>query len=182
MCCWQVRSSQTARASVIEQLKRDLKITHKEKPDTYVGIRIEQDKDGMRISQEAYVNEILKRYGMEESKGMRTPWVQRPVKRQDKDKPLEPRVMQEIIGSLTYLAGATRPDISAAVHALEAYQSEPCEEHFKAAKRILRYLNSTKSYGIKYLRDGTGIIEGYCDADHAGDVDTRRSTSGTSSR
>jgi hypothetical protein len=110
-------SSQTARASVIEQLKRDFKITHKEKPDTYVGIRIEQDKDGIRISQEAYVNEILKRYGMEESKGMRTPWVQRPVKRQDKDKPLEPRVMEEIIGSLTYRAGATRPDISAAVHA-----------------------------------------------------------------
>jgi len=110
-------SSQTARASVIEQLKRHFKITHKEQQDTYVGIRIEQDEDGIRNSQEAYVNEILKRYGMEESKGMRTPWVQRPVKRQDKDKPLEPRVMEEIIGSLTYRAGATRPDISAAVHA-----------------------------------------------------------------
>jgi len=43
-------SSQTARASVIEQLKRDFKITHKEKPDTYVGIRIEQDKDGHSLN------------------------------------------------------------------------------------------------------------------------------------
>jgi hypothetical protein len=81
-----------------------------------------------------------------------------------------------LVGSLQHLANSTRPDIAYAVGVLGRYSKQPRQPHWDAALRVLRYLRGTQSRGITY--GGTKGLRVYCDADHAGCVDTRRSTTG----
>ena len=85
---------------------------------------------------------------------------------------------QKAIGSLTYAALCTRPDISAAVGVLSQFMSNPSETHWSGVKRILRYLRGTATYGLVYDGNNGSELLGFSDADWAGDVNTRRSTSG----
>ena len=85
---------------------------------------------------------------------------------------------QKAIGSLTYAAICSRPDISAAVGALSSFMSNPTEVHWSGVKRILRYLRGTSNFGLVYDGNNGNELLGYSDADWAGDVNTRRSTSG----
>ena len=74
---------------------------------------------------------------------------------------------------------ATRPDLASAVSILSKYMSKPSKEHWQGVKRILRYIKGTINYGLIFkAEDNKGILAGYSDADWAGDIDTRRSTSG----
>ena len=82
-----------------------------------------------------------------------------------------------LVGALIYLSICTRPDISQAVGALARFMAAPTTVHWLSAKGVLRYLAGTASYGIHYGEGTSGLI-GYCDADHASDCDTRRSTTG----
>ena len=78
-----------------------------------------------------------------------------------------------------YLAVCTRPDLSQAVGALARYSANPMTEHWDAALGVVRYLSSTSSKGIIFsCNNGMCELSGYCDADFAGDIDTRRSTTG----
>jgi len=77
-----------------------------------------------------------------------------------------------------YLSTCTRPDISFAVGMLGRYQSNPGMDHWKAAKKILRYLQGTKDYMLMYKRLDHLEVIGYSDSDYAGCVDTRKSTFG----
>jgi hypothetical protein len=83
----------------------------------------------------------------------------------------------ELVGSLLYLAVCTRPDIAYAVGVLARYMSKPMLRHWNAAKSLLCYLVGTMQCGISFDGKG-GNLEGYCDSDYAGDVDTRKSTAG----
>ena len=82
-----------------------------------------------------------------------------------------------IIGRLLYLSVCTRPDIAQAVGALSKYMQEPPTLHWQAAKGLLRYVAPTNEHGIVDGRD-PGTVIGYCDADYAEDLNTRRSTTG----
>ncbi|CAB3988289.1 Retrovirus-related Pol poly from transposon TNT 1-94 [Paramuricea clavata] len=78
---------------------------------------------------------------------------------------------------------ATRPDISAAVSILSSYMSNPSKEHWNGVKRLIRYIKGTLNFGLKFTTsendDENGDeLYGYSDANWAGDVDSRRSTSG----
>jgi ribonuclease HI len=81
------------------------------------------------------------------------------------------------VGSLLYLSVCTRPDIAQAVGALTKYMAKPTTAHWQAAVGVVRYLAGTKSMGICF-KGGDTTCMGYCDADFAGDPDTRRSTTG----
>lgn len=93
-----------------------------------------------------------------------------------------------LVGSLLYLAVCTRPDISQAVGALAKYSSCPTTEHWQASIGVLRYLSGTADFGLWFsggpesaagaATDGAFTLRAYCDSDYAGDVDTRRSTTG----
>jgi len=86
----------------------------------------------------------------------------------------------KLVGSLLYAALVTRPDIAFAVQSLGKHLQGSNEEHWIAAKRVLRYLKGTREVGLKYTGNSTGsfTLVGYADADYAGDKDNRRSTSG----
>ncbi|KAL3720851.1 hypothetical protein ACJRO7_005629 [Eucalyptus globulus] len=76
-----------------------------------------------------------------------------------------------------YLTG-TRPDIMHAVSLISRYMEHPTELHLQAAKRIFRYLQGTKNFGLFYKKGEKSDLFGFTDSDYAGDVDDRRSTSG----
>jgi len=73
---------------------------------------------------------------------------------------------RELIGSLMYLSICTRPDISYAVNSLSQFNNNFGNEHWIAAKRILRYIKSTLDYDIMYTRSDNPVI-GYVDTDWA---------------
>ncbi|KAH9667906.1 hypothetical protein KPL70_021226 [Citrus sinensis] len=83
-----------------------------------------------------------------------------------------------IVGSLMYAQVCTRPDIAYVVGMLGRYQSNPGLDHWRAAKKALRYLQRTKDYMLTYRRSDQLEVIGYSDSDFAGCSDTRKSTSG----
>ena len=155
---------------------------------TYViGIEIFHDRSQglLGLSQKTYINKILERFNMEKcSAGVV------PIQKGDKfnamqcpKNELERGQMRNIpyasvVGSLMYAQTCTRPDISFAVRMLGRYQSNPGLDHWKAAKKILRYLQGTINHMLTYKRSDHLKVIGYSDSDFAGCVDTRKSTFG----
>ena len=85
---------------------------------------------------------------------------------------------QSAVGSLLYLSTRTRPDIAYAVGNVAIFSAKPTNHHWTAVKRILRYLNGTLNLGLLYSCDKEKELTGYSDADWAGDINDRKSTSG----
>lgn len=85
---------------------------------------------------------------------------------------------REAVGSLMYLSIATRPDISFAVNQASRYLERPTTTQWKAVKRILKYIKGTVGYGLLFNCDQNKELLTYSDADYAGDLETRRSTTG----
>jgi len=86
---------------------------------------------------------------------------------------------QEIIGSLLYLSQTTRPDIAFAVNDASRFNANHSETHWKAVKRILRYLNGTKGLKLRFTKNGPNTgLQAFTDADWGSDVDNRRSCTG----
>ena len=83
---------------------------------------------------------------------------------------------RSIIGSLLYLT-TSRPDIAFSVGVCARYQVALKESHLTTVKRIIRYINGTPNYGLWYSKDSNACLAGYSDADWAGSVDNRKSTS-----
>ena len=152
-----------------------------------LGIQIHRDRSRgiLGLSQKGYIEKVLKRFGMQNSKPGDT-----PVAKGDKfslnqcpKNDLEVKEMQKIpyasaVGSLMYAQVCTRPDIAYIVGMLGRYLSNPGMDHWKAAKRVMRYLQRTKDYMLTYRRSDQLEIIGYSDSDFAGCQDSRRSTSG----
>ena len=88
------------------------------------------------------------------------------------------RLYQAVVGSLLYLSTKTRPDIAYAVSTAAQFCAKPTKEHWIAVKRILQYLKGTTNYGLLYRKDAADTVTEYSDADWAGDVRDRKSTSG----
>ncbi|CAH0517400.1 unnamed protein product [Peronospora belbahrii] len=82
------------------------------------------------------------------------------------------------VGALMYLMVGTHPDLAAAVVALSQFAADPCPTHWQALKRVLRYLQATPTHSIRFVGSSDGDLVGYSDADWAGDIESRRSTSG----
>ncbi|KAG2857507.1 hypothetical protein PC114_g28481 [Phytophthora cactorum] len=85
---------------------------------------------------------------------------------------------REAVGALMHLMTATRPDIAYAVGYVSRFMENPQEEHWVAVKRIFRYLQGTKTHGICFKPGDNIDFRGYSDADWAGDLADRKSTSG----
>ncbi|RVX19739.1 Retrovirus-related Pol polyprotein from transposon TNT 1-94 [Vitis vinifera] len=138
-----------------------------------------------RLSQRTYIDKVLQRYGMQNSKPGDT-----PVAKGDKfslnqcpKNSLASQEMQKIryasaVGSLMYAQVCTHSDIAYIVGMLGRYLSNPGMDHWRAAKRVMRYLQRTKEYMITYRRLDQLEFIGYSDSDFAGCQDSKRSTSG----
>ena len=83
---------------------------------------------------------------------------------------------RQVIGALQYLS-FTRPDIAFAVNKLAQFMHRPTTDHWSLAKRLLRYLKGTIGHGLLLRRDSPITLHAYSDADWAGNLDDRTSTS-----
>ncbi|XP_073017935.1 secreted RxLR effector protein 161-like [Primulina eburnea] len=81
-------------------------------------------------------------------------------------------------GRLMYGQVCTRPDIAFVVGMLRRYQSNIVLDHWKAAKKVMTYLQVTKDYMLIFRRTENLEVIGYSDSDYAGCIDSRKSTSG----
>ncbi|KAJ4805895.1 Pol [Rhynchospora pubera] len=145
----------------------------------FLGLQIKQLKDGIFVNQVKYAKELVKKFGVEDSKSLDTPMGKSAnIDADEKGKPMDITLYRGMIGSLLYLT-ASRPDIMYAVCLCARYQANPKESHHKAVKRILRYVKGTQNLGLWYGRQTELDLLGYTDADFAGDRMDRKSTSGT---
>ncbi|XP_019053163.1 PREDICTED: uncharacterized protein LOC109114642 [Nelumbo nucifera] len=143
----------------------------------FLGIEITQEEEGTFISQKKYIETLLKKFKMEECKTVSTPLDNtKAIKKEDGSPKANESQFRSMIGSLLYLI-ATRPDIMYAVSLLSRFMQNPNQVHHGAAKRILRYLQGTKNYGIWYRVTHDSKLIGYTDSDWAGSVDDMKSTS-----
>ena len=147
----------------------------------FVGWEIERDRSmkTLKITQKRMTKDLVVKYGLEEGKTKATPLSVGIKLSKDEGEMLDTREhhYSELVGSLLYLSVCTRPDIAQAVGALARYMSKPTAQHWQAAKGVLRYLAGKADNGIVYGQNERMLV-GYCDADYAGDSDTRRSTTG----
>ena len=152
-----------------------------------IGIEIFRDRSQglLGLSQKGYINKVLERFRMENcstgivpiQKGDKFSELQCP-KNDLEQKAMESIPYASLVGSLMYAQTCTRPDISFAVGMLGRYQNNPGIDHWKAGKKVLRYLQGTKNYMLTYKRSSHLKIVGYSDSDYAGCVDSRKSTFG----
>ena len=144
----------------------------------FLGLQIKQTPNGTMIHQQKYVKELLKRFGMEAAKPIDTPISPSTRLVMDDGSPsVEEKSYRGMIGSLLYLT-ASRPDIVFSVGLCARFQSNPKETHLKAVKRIFRYLKNTSDLVLWYPRECSIDLVGYADADYAGFLVDRKSTSG----
>jgi len=160
-------------------MKMEFDMTDLGKMKYFLGIEVVQSNAGIFICQRRYAREILARFNMTENNSVRNPIVPGTILSRDEEgTPVDAIKFKQVIGSLMYLT-VTRPDLMYGVSLISRYMANPKESHWAAAKRILRYLKGTIEYGIFYQQGGkTGLIA-YSDSNYAGDLDDRRSTSGS---
>jgi transposase InsO family protein len=159
------------------------KMEYKGSVSSFLGLNIIRTSEYIAINQIGYIDQMLERFQMVNCKTAKTPLnPSLPLRKATAtDKRTDQKSYQELTGSLNHAAVFSRPDIAFAVSKLSQFNSDPTETHMKAARHVLRYLKGTKDYSIVYGNaqgtDDLSII-GYADADHGGDKDDRKSTTG----
>ncbi|GJY21433.1 putative ribonuclease H-like domain-containing protein [Tanacetum coccineum] len=144
----------------------------------FLGLQVKQKEDGIFISQDKYVTEILKKFGFTDVKTASTPMETQKLLLKDEDgEEVDVHLYRSMIGSLMYLT-SSRPDIMFAVCACARYQVNPKVSHLHAVKRIFRYLKGQPKLGLWYPKDSPFDLVAYTDSDYAGASLDRKSTTG----
>ena len=133
----------------------------------FLRLEVWQKPNEIFLSEGKYAVEILKRFGMMNCKSVSTPMVANLKKLHDSDSGsdlVDPTMYRQLDGSLMYLTH-TRPDMQFVVSALSQFMVEPRERHWVASKHILRYLQGTLAYGLKFTSNGGVMLHRYADSD-----------------
>ncbi|RVW37940.1 Retrovirus-related Pol polyprotein from transposon TNT 1-94 [Vitis vinifera] len=149
-----------------------------------LGMRIIRDKANgtLKLSQLEYVKKVLNRFNRNEAKPMSTPLgshfklsKKQSLKTEEERDHMSKVPYASAIGSLIYAMVCTRPDIAYAVGVVSRFMSRPGKQHWEAVKWILRYLKGSLDTCLCFT--GASLkLQGYVDADFAGDIDSRKST------
>ncbi|GJZ77139.1 retrovirus-related pol polyprotein from transposon TNT 1-94 [Tanacetum coccineum] len=143
----------------------------------FLGLQIKQMDDGIFFKQSKYIKEMLKKFGLENSKPLKTPMSSDTKLTKDEEcDSIDSTKYRGMICILLYLT-ASRLDIMFSVCLCARFQDDPKTCHLEAVKRIFRYIKGTTHLGLWYPK-GTGIETVlYADSDHAGDYVDKKSTS-----
>ncbi|GKB97697.1 hypothetical protein Tco_0983834, partial [Tanacetum coccineum] len=137
--------------------------------------------DGIFISQDKYVADILKKFDFARIKTASTPIeTNKALLKDEEAEDVDVQLYRSMIGSLMYLT-ASRPDIMFLVCACARFQVTPKVSHLYVVKRILRYLKGQPKLGLWYLRDSPFDLEDFSDSDYARASLDRKSTTGDES-
>ncbi|GJS95248.1 putative ribonuclease H-like domain-containing protein [Tanacetum coccineum] len=129
----------------------------------FLGLQVKQLPDGIFISQDKYVKDMLTKFDMESVRTATTPYEAAKTKLKDEtDPPVNVHLYRSMIGSLMYLT-ASRPDIMFAVSACSRHQVTPLTSHLNAVKKIFKYLKGQPKLGLWYPKDSPFQLEAYSD-------------------
>nr|GEX32804.1 uncharacterized mitochondrial protein AtMg00810-like [Tanacetum cinerariifolium] len=144
----------------------------------FLGLQVKQKKDGTFISQDKYVAEILKMFGLTEGKSTSTPIdAEKPLLKDPDGEDVDVHTYRSMIGSLMYLT-SSRPVIMFEVCACARFQVTPKASHLNTVKRIFRYLKGKPYLGLWYPNDSPFDLVAYSDSDYAGVSLDKKSTTG----
>ncbi|GJV76340.1 putative ribonuclease H-like domain-containing protein [Tanacetum coccineum] len=144
----------------------------------FLGLQVKQKPDGIFISQDKYVQDMLKKFDMESVRTATTPYeASKPKSKDEPNDAINVHLYRSMIGSLMYLT-ASRPDIMFAVSACSRHQVTPLTSNLNAVKKIFKYLKGQPKLGLWYPRDSPFVLEAYSDSDYAGSHGDRKSTTG----
>ncbi|GJY66127.1 putative ribonuclease H-like domain-containing protein [Tanacetum coccineum] len=144
----------------------------------FLGLQVMHRDDGIFISQNKYVADILKKFDFIIMKTTITPIkTHKALLKDEEAEDVDVYLYRSMIGSLMYLT-ASRPDIMFAVCACARFQVTPKVSHLHAVKRIFRYLKGQPKLGLWYPRDSPFDLEAFSDSDYAGASLDRKSTTG----
>nr|GFA28907.1 hypothetical protein [Tanacetum cinerariifolium] len=142
----------------------------------FLGLQVKQKKYGIFISQDKYVAEILRKFGLTDTKSASTPIeTEKPLLKDPDGEDIDAHTYRSMIGSLMYLT-SSRPDIIFAVCACAHFQVTPKASHLHAIKMIFRYLKDKPHLGLWYQKDPPFDLVAYSDSDYAGASLDRKST------
>src|SRR3989337_3312375 len=152
-----------------------------------LGIKIYRDRSRRLIghSQSTYLDKVLKKFKMDQSKkgflpvvqGMKLSQTQSPTTTEDREK-MKVIPYASAIGSIMYAMLCTRPDVYLAISLAGRYQSNSGVDHWTAVKNILKYLKMTKDMFLVYGGDKELVVNGYVDASFDTDLDDSKSQTG----
>lgn len=168
-------------AGSLEKVKESLSSAFKMKDlneaQQCLGFEIYRTRDSLHLSQQRYISSVLERFSMSDAKKVHTLMdANQYFTLEDTTSANVPYC--EASGCLMYLTAGIRPDISFAVCRLAKFVEISTELHWKALKRLLRYLISTSGNGLQFRSECILEPVAYVDSDYAGDVLSRKSTSG----
>nr|GFC06853.1 putative ribonuclease H-like domain-containing protein [Tanacetum cinerariifolium] len=133
----------------------------------FLRLQVKQKPDGIFISQDEYVAEILNKFRFFEVKTASIPMeTQKPLLKDKDREEVDVHVYRSMIGSLMYLT-SSRPDIMFAACACAKYQVNPKVSHLHAVKNIFRYLKGQPKLGLWYPKDSPFDLMAYTDSDYA---------------
>jgi len=161
--------------NIVNKIKERFKTSKSGPVDYILGIKVENNNNIYTLSQINFINTILNKFNINNTRQVNTPCVGDNIKSENKN-PFDSTKYKSAIGMLIFLAKCTRPDIAYAVNKAARYSEHPTISDWNKVVNILKYLNSNKNYKITY--DGKGDIIAYTDSDFAGDINDRKSTSG----
>ncbi|KAJ3661597.1 hypothetical protein Zmor_005987 [Zophobas morio] len=144
-----------------------------------LGVEFQREDGRVTMHQRGYIKDVLSRFGMSDCKPVATPIdlgtkLEKNIDQSQEDLALPYR---ELVGALIYLSSTTRPDIAFAVSRLGQFNNCYGPEHWRAAKRVLRYLKGTMNVGLAFGADD-GPIRAFADADWGASTEDRRSYTG----
>ncbi|GKB16041.1 putative ribonuclease H-like domain-containing protein [Tanacetum coccineum] len=144
----------------------------------FLGLQVQHKEDGIFISQDKYVTEILKKFDFDSVKTASTPIeIQKPLIKDEEAADVDVHLYRSMIGSLMYLT-TSRPDIMYAVCACSRFQVTPKTSYLHDVKRIFRYLKGKPKLGLWYPKVSSFDLEAYSDSDYAGANLDRKSITG----
>ncbi|GJW77168.1 retrovirus-related pol polyprotein from transposon TNT 1-94 [Tanacetum coccineum] len=143
----------------------------------FLGIQIHQSPHGIFIKQAKYAQEILKKNSMTSCDNVGTPMATKPLDADLSGTPIYQTKYHSMVGVLMYLT-VSRPDIIHATCYYARYQARPTEKHLREVKRIFWLLKNTINMVLWYPKDTDFNLTAFSNLDHAGCLDTCKSTSG----
>jgi len=134
------------------------KISFLGESDWFLNMRLTRDRSQQVIylDQQAYVDQLLQELQLDESRSVASPSSQTELTKEDAPSSEAERSemsklpYRHVVGALTYLANATRPDIAHAVNRVAQFAQNPGAKHWRAVQQILRYLSGTRDLALRF--------------------------------
>jgi hypothetical protein len=173
---------------ILKMLREIFKLTDLGLVKMYLGMNVTFTKDFIKVSQESYIGRLAERFGVTDSAPVRTPMAaglklskyDMPELGSEEQLEMSKKPYRGIIGSGLYAALGSRPDIAYMICALSRFNQNPARSHWKHARRVIKYLNTTKSKGLNYSRKFLNSLSVtiLSDSDWGSCEDDRRSVTG----